>query len=77
MNSEVLQGLGKIVPSEDILIDELMSRHTTFRTGGPASLFLRPGDEEQTLNAVRFLRQAQCPFFILGNGSNLLVSDKG
>ncbi len=77
MNSEVIQGLREIVPNEDILIDELMSRHTTFRTGGPASLFLRPGDEEAALRAVGFLRQQGQPFFILGNGSNLLISDKG
>ncbi len=55
----------------------MMSRHTTFRTGGPASLFLRPADEEQALNVVRFLRRQGEPFFILGNGSNLLVSDMG
>ena len=77
MNSEVIEGLKKLVPQKDILIDELMSRHTTFRTGGPASLFLRPEDEEAALRVVNFLRQKQCPFFILGNGSNLLVSDKG
>lgn len=77
MNSEVIEGLKELVPEKDILIDELMSRHTTFRTGGPASLFLRPEDEEAALRVVNFLRQKQCPFFILGNGSNLLVSDKG
>ncbi len=77
MNSEVIEGLKELVPEKDILIDELMSRHTTFRTGGPASLFLRPEDEEGALKAVRYLRQKGQPFFILGNGSNLLVSDKG
>ena len=77
MNSEVIEGLKKLVPEKDILIDELMSRHTTFRTGGPASLFLRPEDEMAVLSVVKFLRSNECPFFILGNGSNLLVSDKG
>ena len=77
MNSEVIEGLKELVPKKDILIDELMSRHTTFRTGGPASLFLRPEDEMAVLSVVKFLRSNECPFFILGNGSNLLVSDKG
>ena len=77
MNSEVIEGLKKLVPEKDILIDELMSRHTTFRTGGPASLFIRPEDEMAVLSVVKFLRSNECPFFILGNGSNLLVSDKG
>ena len=77
MNSEVIEGLKKLIPEKDILIDELMSRHTTFRTGGPASLFIRPDDEEGALKAVSYLRQQEQPFFILGNGSNLLVSDRG
>ncbi len=77
MNNEVIEGLKKLVPEKDISIDELMSRHTTFRTGGPASLFLRPEDEETVILVIGFLRSKGCPFFILGNGSNLLVSDKG
>ena len=77
MNSEVIEELRELVPKKDILLDELMSRHTTFRTGGPASLFLRPEDEMAVLCVVKFLRSNECPFFILGNGSNLLVSDKG
>lgn len=77
MNSEVIEGLKELIPEKDILIDELMSRHTTFRTGGPASLFIRPDDEEGALKAVSYLRQQEQPFFILGNGSNLLVSDRG
>ena len=77
MNNEVIEGLKKLVPEKDILIDELMSRHTTFRTGGPASLFLRPEDEETVISVIGFLKSKGCPFFILGNGSNLLVSDKG
>ena len=77
MNSEVIETLTQIVSKENIAIDEPMSRHTTFRTGGPASLFLRPGDEDQILRVVEALKKTDEDYMFLGNGSNLLVSDKG
>ena len=77
MNSEVIETLSQIVSKENILADELMSRHTTFRTGGPATLFLRPGDEEQLSRVVAALKDFGAEYMLLGNGSNLLVSDKG
>jgi UDP-N-acetylmuramate dehydrogenase len=57
--------------------DEPMSRHTTFRTGGPATLFLRPENEKELTEIVAILKRENYPFMLLGNGSNLLVSDKG
>ncbi len=77
MNNEVYAALGQIVSKQDIYKNELMSRHTTFRTGGPASLFLRPRTTEEIKGVIKLLKRAEVDFFILGNGSNLLVSDKG
>ena len=77
MNSEVIDALSKIVLKENILKDEPMSRHTTFRTGGPASLFLSPGNEEELEKVAEIVRKLGLPSFIIGNGSNLLVSDSG
>ena len=57
--------------------DEPMAAHTSFRAGGPADLFLTPSDETQAARAVRICREAGEEPFILGNGSNLLVSDTG
>lgn len=54
-----------------------MSRHTTFRCGGPATLFLRPGNEDELVRVVSLLKDNGQPYMLLGNGSNLLVSDKG
>ena len=54
-----------------------MSRHTTFRCGGPATLFLRPGSEDELVRVVSLLKDNGQPYMLLGNGSNLLVSDKG
>ena len=77
MNTELKDKLGQIVSEENILINELMSRHTTFRTGGPATLFLRPGNETELSEVVSLLKSSGETYMFLGNGSNLLVSDKG
>ncbi len=60
-----------------VCINENMSRHTTFRIGGPASVFVTPKSEEELAEAVALCRSQQVPYFVLGNGSNLLVSDQG
>lgn len=57
--------------------DEMMSGHTTFRVGGPASYFVSPDGDEALKDVLLLCREAQMPYYILGNGSNLLVSDKG
>lgn len=56
---------------------EPMSRHTSFRLGGPARYFETAEDEEALKGAIRFAKEQGLPYFLLGNGSNLLVSDKG
>lgn len=56
---------------------EPMSRHTTFRTGGPAKLFVCPKDKDALVRVLTVCREWDEPWFILGNGSNLLVSDRG
>jgi len=54
-----------------------MSAHTTFRTGGPADYFLTPVDEDDLVTMLQILRQADIPVKVIGNGSNILVSDLG
>ncbi len=77
MNKEIIEHLGQIVSEENILLNEPMSRHTTFRTGGPATLFVKPGDLDQLQGVMKLVRNLELPYFVVGNGSNLLVSDKG
>ncbi len=77
MNSEIIAYLKDIISEENIYIDEPMSRHTTFRTGGPASLFLCPGNIQELEKVAQLIRKLGLPYFIIGNGSNLLVSDAG
>lgn len=59
------------------LKDEPMKLHTTFRIGGPADCFLTPESAGQLSEVISFCRKEKIPYFVMGNGSNLLVSDKG
>ena len=54
-----------------------MSKHTSFKVGGPARYFAKVSSMESLKNALSFAREKNLPHFILGNGTNLLVSDKG
>ena len=61
----------------DILFDEPMASHTTFRTGGRADVFIRPRSPEDLALALRSLNSEGIPCFILGGGANILVADEG
>lgn len=56
---------------------EPLARYTTFRIGGPADIYLEPLDKTDAVSLIRYLRGENIPFFPMGNGSNLLVSDEG
>ena len=57
--------------------NEPLSRHTTFKIGGPARVFAVPSDKEELKKILSLSRKDSIPYYILGNGSNLLVSDRG
>ncbi|KPU26957.1 UDP-N-acetylenolpyruvoylglucosamine reductase [Caloranaerobacter sp. TR13] len=61
----------------EILIDEPMKNHTSFKIGGPADILFIPKEIEQISQAVTLCKELDVDYFIMGNGSNLLVSDKG
>ena len=69
--------LVQIVGEDNVLVDEPMSEHTTFRIGGPADLFVTPDDVDEIAEVLEVCRAAEVPFFVLGCGSDLLVSDDG
>ncbi|MBS6955058.1 MAG: UDP-N-acetylmuramate dehydrogenase [Enterocloster asparagiformis] len=76
---DLKQKLEAILVSERSFVKEMepMSRHTTFRIGGPAAFYAAPGDEAELAALLRLCRRENVPVRILGNGSNLLVSDRG
>ena len=71
------EALREIAPEIDILINEPMRRHTTFSIGGPADLFILPKTRRELIGALEVLRAQGVPMLLLGNGSNILVSDEG
>ena len=74
---DLYQELCGILGEENVFTKEPMSRHTTFRAGGPADFFVTPEKEGQVRKTLSLLKEAQVPRYIMGNGSNLLVSDAG
>lgn len=77
MNKTFLNFVRELYAEEDILEKEPMARHTTFKVGGPADCFLQVSNVEQLAATINYLNQTGQEYFVLGNGSNLLVSDKG
>jgi len=69
--------LEHILPELPIRLCEPMSGHTTFRIGGPADIWCRPENAEQLAGAIRFAKEREYPYLVIGNGSNLLVRDGG
>lgn len=60
-----------------VLQKEPMKKHTSFKTGGEADLFIAIENIEDLKTAIRILKERQFPYYIMGNGTNLLVRDKG
>lgn len=77
ISKTVVKALEKFLPAENISIKEPMKKHTTFRIGGEADLFLRMENPHQLKEVQNYLQKLGMPYYILGNGSNLLVSDEG
>ena len=73
----VLEALKGFVPEENIHVQELMKNHTTFKVGGPAECLIELENAGQLCKVQHYLHQLELPFVVLGNGSNVLVSDKG
>lgn len=72
-----IQALKPFFGEIEILYDEPMARHTTFRIGGPADVFLRPRSADALCAAIVTARAQDIPCAVIGNGSNLLAPDGG
>lgn len=66
-----------IVDKTNIKYDEPMANHTSFKIGGPVDCFVVVNSEKELIQVIKYLKNNNIPFFVMGNGSNLLVSDKG
>ena len=75
--NKVYNELLDIVGKENIMMDEPMKKHVSFRVGGPADILVRPINEEQLKEILLYIKNEEIPYLIIGNGSNLLVRDGG
>lgn len=66
-----------IIKKGKVLIDEPMSNHTSFKIGGPVDFLIMPSTIEEVSSSVQLCKENDLEYYIIGNGSNLLVSDKG
>ena len=74
---QAAERLKQAVGAGIFLTDEPMSRHTTFRTGGPADIYIEPSGVEELKQVLDICREENVAYTIIGNGSNLLVADHG
>ena len=72
-----IKKIQKLIPKENIYINEPMSKHTSFKIGGPADVFIKVDNIEELKEILDLSKKNQIPLTIIGNGSNLLVTDKG
>lgn len=77
MNLVFYNRMKDIIEENRIYVDEPMKKHTTFRVGGAADYFVVPKTKEEVKNIVALCKEFDMPYYVLGNGSNLLVGDKG
>ena len=74
---ELQDALTQILGAQNVLTDEPMARHTTFKIGGPANILVTPQSAEQITRTVQLCKESNIPWRVIGLGSNILVSDAG
>ena len=74
---EILENSNLTIPKDNILYNEDMKKHTTFKIGGPAECFIKIKTKEELKEILNIAKENKIPVTILGNGSNILVLDGG
>ncbi len=77
MQEEIYKQLLKAINKENIMLNEPMSKHTSFKTGGNARFFVKAYSVNEIKDVLKVVKENKIPLFILGNGTNLLVKDEG
>ena len=76
-NEDLLCALAGVAGEDNVLMSEPMREHTTFKIGGPADVFVTPDTEQGLVATLDTCYRCDLPLTIVGNGSDLLVGDKG
>ena len=77
MGQTFVEEIAEFINPNDMMLNEPMAKHTTFRTGENVSAYIRIRNKEQLKRLMKCLREKEKEYFVVGNGSNLLVGDKG
>lgn len=74
---KVMQDLAKVLKNSTILVEEPMKKHTSFKIGGIADIYIKVEEVEDIKEVLKYAKQHNINLTIIGNGSNVLVLDKG
>ena len=77
MGNISIEDLYRIVDKESVEVDALMSKYTTFRIGGPAKYLVSPKTIDEIKDIIKLCKESNSKYYIIGNGSNIIVKDKG
>lgn len=77
MVRDVLKEIKKIISDKQIFLDVPMKEHTSMRVGGNAKILLLPSNTDEIMETVKYLCENKIPYVVIGNGTNLIVSDSG
>lgn len=77
ITNELIREIRNIASPDRVTEKEILARHCSFRTGGPADLFIRVCDEEELEKITALLTRSGTDMFLLGRGTNLLIGDRG
>ena len=77
MKQKMYEAFCNAVGEKQVLMEEPMKYHTTFRTGGTAEYFIKPKSVDEVSKVMELCKEYSLPYYVIGNGSNLLVSDEG
>lgn len=75
--TKIYEIMREFLPESQVKINEPMKNHTSFRIGGPADIMVLPANIKEVTSIIEVCRQNDIPFFVMGNGTNLLVKDEG
>ena len=76
-SKKIFDDISALFPDIDISLNEEMKKHTSFKIGGPADVFVAPKNEEEVIGVIEYLKKEDIAYTVIGNGSNLLVADSG
>lgn len=77
IKNEILNLFKDIIKDGEVLLDEPMANHTYFKIGGPVDILVLPGNIDEISSSIKICKENNVKYYIIGNGTNLLVRDKG